>query len=496
MRFRVRPTAAASAFAAAACLATASGAQGAVAQIEQINRATGANGAFSLITGPAYGIPAAITEDGRFAAFTTLNDDFDEAYDGIYANPGYGLFVRDIVQNTTTKIADDKSLLTGLDRTERLFSFVTKERLSSADTNDLPDLYAYERTTGLKVLVSRQGLFGPALGLTSYGSILRGSRYAVFGTATGVLRRDLLTGQTKRISGGTFRDAFRDDRGFIGDSAFPADQFASADGKVVATSEGVFTPSTTYPIEASDFGGAARTFVSSDGTKAVWQTANTAAGVKVRNLKTGAVTTPVAPAAFATRMAINVFRLTDDGKSAIVGSFSFSPFGTFVDKWNLETGQLTPLGPTGSLSSDNAKFYIDGGNVRNTVLSIHATAGNTLPGSIQVPSPNAYLQLNDLCTFDDPARAYVITTNATATLPTATTVRIAATRPDGTPLLDQTLNVPQGPEDEFEYASVPVGNEAFVIDATVTLADGRTATERTTRPALPAGQECLGPQFP
>lgn len=496
MRFRARSTLAASALAAAAGLASATGAQAAVAQIEQINRATGAHGAFSLITGPAYGVPAAITEDGRFNAYTTLNDDYDEAYDGIYANPGYGLFIRDIVQNTTTKIADDKSLLTGLDRTERLFSFITKERLSSADTNDLPDLYAYERTTGIKLLVSRQGLFGPAVGLTSYGSVLRGSRYAVFGTATGVIRRDLLTGQSKRISGGDFRERFRDDRGFIGDSGIPADQFASADGKVVSTSEGLFTPTATYAPEPSESRGVAQVFVTSAGDKAVWQTANTAAGTKIRNLKTGAVTTPVAPAEFATRMAINVFRLTDDGKSAIVGSFSFSPFGTFVDKWNLETGQLTPLGPTGSLSSDNGKFYIDGGNVRNTVLSVHATAGNTLPGSIEVPSPNAYLSLNDLCTFDDPARAYVITTNATATLPTATTVRIVATRPDGAPLLDQTLHVPQSPEDEFEYASVPVGNEAFVIDATVTLADGRTATERTTRPALPTGQECLGPQFP
>lgn len=495
MRFRSTRSAA-SALAAAACLASAAGAQAAVPQIEQINRATGANGAFSLITGPAYSVPAAITEDGRFTAFQTLNDDFDAAYDGAYANPGYGLFIRDIVQNTTTRIADDKSLVTGLDRSERLFSFVTKERLSSADTNDLPDLYAYERTTGLKLLVSRQGLFGPALGLTSYGTVLRGSRYAVFGTATGVYKRDLLTGQTKRVSGGSFREAFYDDRGFFGDSAFPSDQFASADGKVVATSEGVFTPSASYPAVPGEFGGTVKTFITPAGDKAVWQTSNTAAGVNIRNLKTGAVTSPAIPAEFASRLAINVFRLTDDGKSAIVSSFSFSPFGSFLDKWNLETGELTSAGPTGTLPTDNGRFYVDGGGSRNLVLSVHATGNNALPGSVQVPSPNAYLQLNDLCTFDDPARAYVLTTNGTQTLPTATTVRIKATRPDGTPLLDQTLHVPQGPEDEFEYANVPVGSEAFVIDATVTLADGRTATERTTRPALPAGQSCLGPQFP
>lgn len=495
MRFAARLSITASA-AAAACLATASVASAAVAQIEQINRATGPNGAFSLITGPAFGIPNALTDDGRFAAFTTINDSGEPAYDGAYANPGYGLFVRDIVQNTTTKLASDQTLFTGLDRTERLFSFVTKDRLSPADTNDLPDLYAYERTTGLKLLVSRQGLLGPALGLTSYGSVLENPRYAVFGTAAGVFRRDLLTGKNTRVSGGNFRDAFYDDPTGFGDSSYPIDGFASADGKVVATSEGIFTPTATYPLEPGQFGGTARTFVASSGDKAVWQTSDPTAPLKVRNLKTGAVTSPALPAELASRIAVNLFRLTDDGKSAIVASFSLSPFGGHLDKWNLETGQLTSAGPYGTLPSDNSKYYVNGGGGRNAVLTVAATPGNALPGSIQVPSPNAYLNLYDECTFDEPARAYRITTNGTQTLPPVSTVRIRATRPNGTLLLDQTLHAPQTPEDDFEYAQVPVGNEAFVLDVTATLVDGRTATERTTRPALPAGQSCLGPQFP
>lgn len=495
MRVRARlPLAAA--LAASAGLATAGAAAAAVPQIEQINRATGPNGAFSLITGPAYGIPNALTDDGRFAAFTTLNDSGETAYDAAYANPGYGLFVRDVAQNTTTKLAGENAIFAGLDRTERIFSFITKERLVSADTNDLPDLYAYERTTGLKVLISRQGLLGPALGLTSYGSVLEGSRYAVFGTAAGVFRRDLLTGKNTRISGGTYRDVVYPNGSVFGDSSYPADQFASADGKVVSTSEGVFTGAATYPIEDLEFGGKARTFIASTGDKAVYQVTNgTAAGLRVRNLQTGAVTAPPVPAALASRIGVNLFRLTDDGKSAIVASFSFETFTSYLDKWNLQTGELTSAGPFGTQPSDNGKYYVNGGGGRNAVLSVTATAGNTLPGSIQVPSPNAYLDLNDVCTFDDPARAYVITTNNTETLPKATSVRIRATRPNGTVLLDQTLHVPQSPEEDNEYANVPVGSEAFRIDATVTLADGRTATERTTRPALPAGKTCLGPDF-
>ncbi|MDO9356347.1 MAG: hypothetical protein Q7T55_21800, partial [Solirubrobacteraceae bacterium] len=250
----------------------------AVQQVEQINRLSGTQGAFSLLwSGENQSYPSVVSDDGRYATFYVNGPaESDPA-----PVPGPGLYFRDIVDNTTTKIAGPNTLLTGLDTTGTKVSFITAEKLDPADTNGISDLYYRDGATGRNVLLSRaNGLNGKATGVTSQGALARGGRYAIFGAPNGTHRRDLQTGVTKKVAYGGFLNYLP--AGFPGVNTpgdygnYTADQFVSDDGQVAWTGELFISPKGLQypPFSIYEESGYKRyPLITRDGENAVWQEA-------------------------------------------------------------------------------------------------------------------------------------------------------------------------------------------------------------------------------
>lgn len=491
----VRPTLALAALAASAALA--SPASAADLQVEQINRATGTAGAFGLTAAMPSTRVGGITSDGRRAYFHYRSPMFGGGAEfALDANPGEGLWMRDLARNRTTRIAGGEGLFTGLDRTEHLLSFVTTEALSPADTNTLPDLYAFEPTTGLKILVSRQtGFRGAATGLTSFGTVTRGSRIAIFGTAGGVFRRDLLTGRTTRVASGSFLGALEQDQN-TPVVQVTADQFASADGRVIVTADGIRTPSGTTPLPRNGNDEPILPFINEAGTKAVWQDSlGSLDSVRVMDLATGAVTTPEIPEPLAGAYGFLV-RPTPSGDGGYFATAQQNEAGEFLErsqKWVFDGGAVTDLGLS-PIVSRSERFGISAG--RSGALLAFATPGNTLPGTVDPPSPNAYVSYDDGCQWNDDytanERYMTISPEFNQTLPAATSARIQAAAGPGQPVVvDRAVAVPTADGYDPELiVELPFADGAFSLDLTITLADGRTITEHTDHVARPARDGC------
>lgn len=469
--------------AAAALMPAASAVAAPVTALEQANRATGVAGGFGLTTNFPTLRAGGVTDNGRYVFFDVRKPSTFASADEFAKDllPGPGLWVRDVLRNTTTRIsADGNGVFTGIDRTSHVVSFITSEGLAgNADTNGAPDLYAYEPLTGIKVLISREnGHRGKALGLTSFGTVTRGTTTAVFGTETGIVRRDLLRGRNTKIGDGNFIAPLS------ADLLFPviqttADQYVSNDGRVVVTDAGVITPGGLVPLPIDDINRPVRPWVNEAGSKLISQASIQALDrIRVYDVATGTATSPAIPAAFADNPIGVVHRPTPDGSGVILGyteEVGPSEFEDTVKKWSFASGAVTDLGGLGSLSR-NERFGLSGS--WTGALLVGGTPGNTLPGGVDLPSAIAYLSYDDSCSWDENGRRITVAPTLTRNLPKATTARFRAAAAQGQAwVVDRTVDVPA---DDGYYPDsdvvLPFNDGAFHLEVTLTLADGRTIT--------------------
>lgn len=470
--------------------------------LEQINRASGTAGAFGLTAGRLPSKIGPITNDGR-VAFFGVSTPLPGSSPGLLqdAIPGLGLWGRDVVRNTTTKLTSDgDAVFTGIDRSSRLVGFITSEGLAgSADKNGKPDLYAYDPVLGTKVLVSRSGLTGRALGLTSYGAVTRGSSFAVFGTANGVYRRELLTGRTTKLGDGAFIAPLPAPGGYPLIQQ-PADQYVSNDGRTYVAADGVVAPSGTRPLPTHpETGDAVIPFVNEAGTTLTWQPSSSLDLTQVRqqDVRTGVTTTPTVP-----EVAVGAFgavqRPTPDGKGLILTLVDFSDDPAIVDgtnRWDLASGTLTPLGSLVFLSR-NDRFGFTGD--RSGAYLVGGTTGQKLPGTIDLPAATAYVALSDRCEYvgqpeDHPfQRVQQLYPERNELLPAAATARFRLSAGPGAPVVvDRTVDFPGINDfDPDKIIDLPFADGAFRLELTVTLVDGRTITSRIDHAARAASEEC------
>lgn len=483
MRRRPSPTLL-TALGVAGCAALSSSVHAApVTDLEQVNRATGVAGGSGLTTNFPTLRAGGVTDNGRYVFFDVRKPSTFPTADEFAKDllPGEGLWVRDVLRNTTTRISTDgNGIFTGIDRTSHVVSFITSEGLAgSADTNGKPDLYAYEPTTGIKVLISRaNGLRGKALGLTSFGTVTRGTTTAVFGTEAGIFRRDLLRGRNTKVADGNFIAPLS------ADLLFPviqttADQYVSNDGRVVTTDGGVVTPGGVVPLPTDEINRPVRPWVNEAGSKLVWQASIQALDrIRVFDVATRTESTPAIPEAFADDPSGVVHRPTPDGSGVILGWTRQTGPGQWEDtvqKWTFASGAVTDLGGIAFLSR-NERYGLTGGGFGT--LLVGGTPGNALPGGVDLPSAIAYVSYSDNCSWDEVGRQIVVAPTLTRNLPTATTARFRAAAAAGEPwVVDETVDVPadDGYHPEAEVV-LPFADGAFHLEVTLTLADGRTIT--------------------
>lgn len=478
---------------------TAPPATAAPPDVEQVNRATGVAGAFGLTNGRVPTKIGPVSDDGRYVFFG-VGGDFPGANTDLLrdAIPGQGLWARDIVRNTTTKLTGDSTaLFTGMDRTSHLVSFVTAEPLAgAADTNGAPDLYAYEPLTGLKVLISRRGAAGKAVGLTSYGTITRGSTVAIYGTAEGVIRRELLSGRTSKLGDGDFLAPLP----AIGE--YPVvvqltDQFVSNDGRVYVSSTRVEAGAKSRPLPGAEEENPVLPFVNEAGTRLTWQPKGSLdlGAVRAFNLQTGVGASPAVPAALEGKYGM-VQRATPDGGGVLAAVIEVSPTGNYTQdtrRWTFATGQVKGLGPL-LFQSRNEKYGVT--VARSGAYVVGGSPGVKLPGTVDLPSAVSYVSFGDRCEYDPEAsglrRKLEVYPERNAELPVAKTVRFRASAGAGKPVVvDRTIDVPtQDGFDPDKLVDLPFADGAFRLDLTVTLADGRTITSRVDHAARQAPDGC------
>lgn len=453
------------------------------AQVEQVDRATGLNGSQPLLQSAwADGESAAVTDDGRFAVFSGGGGDESLASDIL----PLGLYVRDTVLGTTRRIATGQTAwYSSMDRTGSLIAFYSTSRLHPADTNDDVDLYAWSRVTGDTALLSRAtGRHGAATGTIETAGITATGSTAVWSTQSGVFRRNLVSGKTTRISDGTF--ATFPTRGPAGH----ADDHVSDDGRVVSTSEGVLTPWGTWstgivpdPTYATDNWRSA--LISPSGRIAVVQDETrfwTINNLSRIDTKTGVKTAVPAAPALEGRVG-RVTRVLSDDRRVIANTWSEDASGeSYPVTIDLVTGAVTRVdAPIGNYSR-NMQFAIwsnpwQSDRFTPTGLFVSPIGDHQLPGTVETPSPMAWVGLDLACKPSPDAPADYVLPRITVGLETgplpATSARIRAWNAAGESVVDQTVTTTTADP----VVGIPVGENPFRIEVTVALADGRVTTD-------------------
>lgn len=367
--------------AAASCATPALAATG-----EQVNRGNGVAGAGGL-TG-TLSTPRFVSDDGRYSLF-------DHSIRGaVYKSQtaeerrGSGLYLRDIVANTTTQVVSGNVRTTGVTQDLAVASLVTAERLTPADTDTLDDLYVVDATTRVATLVPT------GAGAVQNGAITRDGSAYVWSDATGTYRQPRAGGAAVKLSTDLISGP---NNGLVNRTTM------SADGRTVA----VFHP-TNYNKSIARLGAAAvpvllpgsdpgelgsSPLVSADGRVAL---ASVFGKFWVVDIATGAVRLLLPGSS--NQIFTPIETLSDTGTSAIVVR------GGTVQRLNLATGGLTVLlnGPANwFVLSANEKFILTGLGGREggmPTLTVQPMNGQPVPaGSGDAPAPTAYLSFDPGC---------------------------------------------------------------------------------------------------
>lgn len=449
----------------------------ALPQIEQVNRADGLDGQQPLVFSPwADGAASAVSEDGRFAVFQAgaAQAEFDSPIMPL------GLYVRDTLLGTTRALSAD-GFFSSIDRRAALVAFYSSEALDPADTNEQLDLYAWNRLTGRTLLLSREnGLHGAATGLVESAGITTSGLHAVFATASGVYRRNLLTGQNTRVGDGTFATFLT--RGQVGD----AGDYVSADGRVIATSEGIVSPDGTWPLgivhDPTYATNNWRTaLVSESGNVAVVQDESNfwdlskLTRIDTRTGERSAV--PVSPDVAGDPG--RIIRVLQDDRRVVFSGTDVDGSGQgYTGTIDLVTGALTKLPTPPGNFSHNLRYAIwsnpwQSDRFTPVSLQVSALPGNRLPGRIETPSPMAWAGLELACkpspdAPDDYVLPQIRIGLETGPLP-AESATIRAWNAAGRLVVNETVTTATADP----VVGLPVGENPSRVEVKVRLADGR-----------------------
>jgi hypothetical protein len=502
---KIRPTLLASAVVLAALPAAASATVRPVPQIEQINRASGLLGPSPIVEQWGNdGENSAVSEDGRIAVFAYASG--QEPFVPTSTILPDALYARDLLLGKTYAISDSRASYTSMDPSGTLVAFTTDEAIDAADTNGATDVYVWNRLTQRRSLVSRaDGLRGEALGIEGSGGLVGDGTTVVFSSGGSVWRRGLLTGRTVRVGSGGFASVPQ-----LGGTNHLED-FASADGRVISTTEGIVTPWGVQPLGVVLADGNPRFAnwltprISPSGRVAVIQDAGESDefgrldGLVRIDTRTGARhVVPLDPALADFRGSL--LRLSPDERSVIVNVGELNSATGLAEPWaiDLRTGKGTPIeAPVGNYSR-NLRFAVAASSVRYDVftprgLFVSGIDGARLPGTVEVPGPSAWVSVARACrTSPTPAAdsvgAIILASFEFGPLP-ASAVRVRAWSEAGVLVQDATIT-PSSPDYPGQIApgvGIPVGESAARVEVTVRLSDGRISRDTQTIPGRDPG---------
>lgn len=448
-----------------AALATASLAPTAAhaVEYEQFNRADGTAGVAPI--GITQNRDIAISEDGRYVYFT-----FDAGIPN-WATAS-GLWRRDVLENRSRLIASGGSIaITGLSDDGQYLGFLTRARLSPADTNTYIDLYRYATATGAIELASRADGANGAVATIGEAFLTRNGRAALFYTADGVQRRDLVTGRTTLLGPGRLGARQNDPRA------------ASADGTVVASGGSLITPSGTVKLLDLDD-------VTTVGTISVDRSGEWALA------SSSTLTSPPVNSAFVYQVSTGqrrtvplaagdtVYGLTPQDEALIATA------ARTYDVINLATGQRRPAGNAfvDRYATRNGKYSIASTvAAQNTVAMLVAADGASIPGGTDLPSANAYVSFIRGCAAGFLVSGRPSSVGAvfgTRFVPLAKSVNLKAYLPNGTFVGERTYTA------TGIGGVAAVGTGAWKLVATITLVDGRVIRETQDMAAIGSTNYC------
>lgn len=458
----VRPAVAA---VAALAAAGATAAPAFAFEAELVSRGDGVAGAYPIERAQTGN--SVVTADGSTVYFV-----LQEA-DGGWAK-SLGLYRRDVATNRTTLIVGGAGInITSLSSDGRYVGFTSPIGHVGSDTNKTIDLYGYDATTKKYNLVSRvDGVNGKPAGVTSGAYITLDGKSALFGTKSGVAKRDLATGKTTKIADGKLAG---------GDYAYYGrrDGSASADGKTYWVDGKIVSPRGTYALPG---GVNAWPGVSPSGrwvVSSVWDNSGTEPKLTTTVLDTtnGATQTVDLVALFGAEATVVGFTPSDTGLVT-------RPAGSKLEvlEVNLAAGTAKVVASypkdllTYNVLSATGKYAL---SAFGSAVYLFATDGTSIPGGVDLPSPGVSLNVYAGCRasgwpFYLPAQPSTLAARLGGGIPTSgpTSLTVKVVNRAGAVVVDRTLTDSTLASIELAPAGFP-----FKVTATNTYADGRRATE-------------------
>ncbi len=426
---------------------------------EQIDRADGIAGTSALAD--TYGAEPQLSEDGRYAAFGYFKQSGSKT--GEIAPtlvPVLGVYVRDLVTNRTVQVVSTPTPYTTryrLTADGTKLSFVSDAKLLPADTDNTADVYIADTTTKALTLAT------PSTSTHVGGQITRDGSAVLTYSGNTISRTPLAGGPATTLA-----------------TNFEGLLAASADGSTIAyqpAGEGTrfaFARAGRAPVtvargENADI--AYSVVLSPDGKTAALLPYDRR-NVRAVNVETGAV----AYASWrlpAYNAATSAFNLSNDGwlQYSVSGTS-----GGAIAEANLATRAVriaaTDIPYTPAAVTANGKFAAAGYGH----LFVAPTGATPLPGTVDPPSPFAYLRFDYGCVYPNvffPGIKPYIAVGSIAGMPIPAPV--SATVVVRNRANNQITNQFTITSTTAQYPiSLQSGN--FRVDASVKLADGRTVT--------------------
>lgn len=442
---------------------------------EVVSRATGAQGWAPLLANPW---PGAVTSDGRYSVFSLQ---LPSATPG--AAPATPLYVRDVSANVTHEIVGKGlSYATGIDRADRLVSFVTDQPLVAQDKNGQVDLYVLDLRSGAKTLVSRDSGLGSAAAGSGDGIIAGDGKSVLFtttartGYAAGVWRRDLATNVTTKVSGPL--DVYEELRSLTDDGrSFTTAGLLDSSGSTLGTVR-IGATRVTTPTEPR---------LSPDGRYAAWTTPSfgTTPALVVRDVAAGTERSyPIPVTAGAYVPPTRVLWIAPDGSQiAVAAESQAGPEDAWKARvWTRSTGSFAeiadPLGTLLTTQVSGPRPPVVSRTGRYTLLAANGPLfvvdlwGKALPGGVDSPPATAYAAPllgfgGGACETGDFSFTYA-PTPAPTLAPTAASVTVELAGGG------ETATATAVPGQFLQLATVKVGSkEAVTVKITATLAGSK-----------------------
>lgn len=460
---------------------------------EQVDRQTGVAGGTILAGGTP--TPRWVSDDGRFVLFDEDVRGPARASQTAGERSASGVYLRDTVADTSTQLAKGNVRTTNLTSDLKTISVVTSEALTAADTDGTPDLYLID------VASRAPTLFPTGTGFVRDGAISTDGSAVVWSDADGTWRRPAAVGAAAvRLSTKVMPGVPS-----VGATAYLPEQIGGLRGRQSISRDGsavgfiVEEPAGGISVTLHAFvvrlGKAdvpldtgSSPFLSPDGNTAYAIDRQGATTLRAYDVNAGGAAHDVADSS-----AIGIPYLTDvstDGRTLALFDWQTTAMRT-VDTSSGATSAVGPALPSVATSSRtllSANGAFEAATTPRGHLMLVPTGATPLPEAPDLPSPLSWVGFDLGCTRSP----YGISSNRRPSFavlddtftPTAASARLVFRSTSGIPIGTYTVRPGAG-------ASVPlgwVGN--WVLDATVTLADGRSLTARWTQGPYSGTDSC------